>query len=73
MTITLHIDGQPHTVPAGCNVSAALAHAGLAERAAPFCGMGQCQACRVTIDGIAQRLACMTPAVDGMTIATAPC
>ena len=71
LTLTLWINGQAATVPAGCSVVAALAHAGaVTESCAPFCGMGQCQACRVTIDGVAHRLACMTPAVDGMHIET---
>lgn len=76
--IVLQIDGHPHAVPAGCSVAAALAHAGLSatrysvsgQPRAAFCGMGQCQECRVTIDGIADRLACMNPATAGMVIAT---
>ena len=71
LTLTLRINGQAASVPAGCSVAAALAHAGAAiEACAPFCGMGQCQACRVTIDGVVQRLACMTPAAEGMVIET---
>lgn len=70
MKIVLTLNGQPQAVPAGCSVIAALAHAGLGLACAPFCGMGQCQACRVTIDGVAERLACMTPARPGMRIET---
>ncbi len=71
MTLRLRINGQPASVPAGCSVAAALAHAGAASEAcAPFCGMGQCMACRVTIDGVAHRLACMTPAAEGMVVET---
>jgi NADH dehydrogenase/NADH:ubiquinone oxidoreductase subunit G len=71
MTLTLQINGQTASVPVGCSVIAALAHAGaVTDACAPFCGMGQCQACRVTIDGVAQRLACMTPATEGMVIET---
>lgn len=71
MMLTLTIDGQPVSVPAGCSVAAALAHANaLTQACAPFCGMGQCMACRVTIDGVAHRLACMTPAAEGMLIET---
>lgn len=74
----LSIDGQTHEIPAGCSVAAALAHAGLAhtrssesgQPRAAFCGMGQCQECRVRIDGIADRLACMTPAAEGMVVLT---
>ena len=74
----LLINGLSHDVPAGCNVAAALAHAGLVhtrlsesgQPRAAFCGMGQCQECRVRIDGIADRLGCMVPARDGMVIET---
>ena len=77
----LSIDGQIHEIheiPGGCSVAAALAHAGLAhtrvsetgQPRAAFCGMGQCQECRVRIDGIADRLACMTPAAEGMVVLT---
>jgi predicted molibdopterin-dependent oxidoreductase YjgC len=34
------------------------------------CGMGQCQECRVTIDGSKHRLACQTPCRTGMVIRT---
>ena len=76
----LSINGQAHEVPEGCHVAAALAHAGLAhtrrsasgQPRAAFCGMGQCQECRVRIDGVAHRLACMTLAVAGMVIETEP-
>ena len=74
----LIINAQTHEVPDGCSVAAALAHAGLAhtrvsesdQPRAAFCGMGQCQECRVRIDGIAERLACMTPAREGMVVET---
>jgi predicted molibdopterin-dependent oxidoreductase YjgC len=76
--ITVLINGQARSVPAGCNVAAALAHAGLSatrrsltgEPRAAFCGMGQCQECRVNIDGVAHRLGCLTPVKDGMKIIT---
>jgi D-hydroxyproline dehydrogenase subunit gamma len=76
--LLLQINGEPHAVPAGCSVAAALAHAGLhatrrsasGQPRAAFCGMGQCQECRVCIDGVAHRLACMTPAGAGMHIET---
>ncbi|WP_310390182.1 2Fe-2S iron-sulfur cluster-binding protein [Roseateles sp.] len=76
--ITVFINGRPSLVPLGCNVAAALAHAGLAgtrrslggQARAAFCGIGQCQECRVSIDGLAHRLGCLTPAKDGMRIGT---
>jgi sarcosine oxidase subunit alpha len=33
-----------------------------------FCGMGICYDCLVTIDGVPNRRACMTPVEDGMEI-----
>ncbi|MCV2361503.1 (2Fe-2S)-binding protein [Paucibacter sp. TC2R-5] len=76
--ITVYINGQAQRVPAGCSVAAALAHAGLnlsrrsltGQPRAAFCGMGQCQECRVSIDAVANRLGCLTPAKDGMKIMT---
>jgi hypothetical protein len=35
-----------------------------------MCGMGQCQECRVTIDGVPHRLACMVRCREGMVIET---
>jgi sarcosine oxidase subunit alpha len=35
-----------------------------------FCGMGVCQECRVTVDGVADRRACMTAVRDGMEVVT---
>ncbi|MDI4633036.1 (2Fe-2S)-binding protein [Pelomonas sp. V22] len=74
------INGQDHELEAGLSVAAALARAGVAtfrhslqgEPRAPLCGMGICQECRVRIDGRDQRLACMTPALDGMSVETGP-
>jgi len=74
--VSIQINGRAVSVPSGCNVAAALALAGEnssrrsssgAARAA-FCGMGQCQECRVEIDGSPHRLACMTPVRAGMCI-----
>jgi predicted molibdopterin-dependent oxidoreductase YjgC len=78
--ITIYLNGHAVQVPGGCNVAAALAQAGLSatrrsetgQARAAFCGMGQCQECRVSIDGHAHRLACLTPARAGMRIETQP-
>lgn len=35
-----------------------------------FCGMGVCQDCLVTVDGVPNQRACMTPARAGMRVAT---
>lgn len=76
MRVNLHIDGQPVAVPPGCTVAAALAIAGngaartsvRGEPRAPLCGMGVCQECRVSVDGLRQ-LACQTLCRDGMQVA----
>ena len=36
----------------------------------PLCGMGVCQECRVTIDGVRHRLACQTLCEAGMDVVT---
>jgi predicted molibdopterin-dependent oxidoreductase YjgC len=44
---------------------------GASETAAGgFCGMGVCQECRVTVDGVPDRRACMTDVRDGMEVVT---
>jgi sarcosine oxidase subunit alpha len=35
-----------------------------------FCGMGVCQECRVTVDGMPDRRACMTLVREGMEVLT---
>jgi hypothetical protein len=37
-----------------------------------FCGMGACFECRMVIDGLPNRRACMTPAAPGMRVARNP-
>jgi len=74
-TLNLVIDGEPCDVPAGISVAAALALAGncatrssvSGERRAPFCGMGVCQECRVTVNG-RRILACQTECQPDMVI-----
>lgn len=76
-TVHLWVDGAAVAVPDGASVVAAVAGVtqcfrrsqGGAPRA-PLCGMGVCFECRVTIDGEAHALACMTPAREGMRVAT---
>ena len=77
-TVHIHIDGQAVAVPAGSSVAAALAShprgcsrvSVSGEPRAPFCGMGICHECRVTIAGRRQ-LACQTVCQGGMRIDTA--
>jgi predicted molibdopterin-dependent oxidoreductase YjgC len=73
----LSIDGQTLRVADGTTVAAALMSAGdycsrtsiSGQRRAPLCGMGICQECRVSIDGL-RRLACQTVCRDGMCVET---
>lgn len=77
--VTIQADGRELRVAAGVTVAAALLDAGIVafrrsvsgEPRAPVCGMGTCFECRVTIDGVAHRRACLVPVADGMRIATA--
>lgn len=76
--VTVFVDGQPVSVPAGVSVVAALALADAmctrvsvsGEPRFALCGMGQCQECRVCIDGRVHRLACQAACADGMRITT---
>lgn len=78
MSINITVNGQAVTVPAEITVAAALALQGYGstrqsasdQPRRAFCGMGQCMECRVTIDGQAHRLACMTPVWPQMCIET---
>lgn len=76
--VRVRVNGKPVDVPAGCSVAAAIARAGVAstrcsvdgQPRAPLCGMGVCFECRVRIDGLDQRRACMTPVRNGMRVDT---
>ncbi|HEY0065097.1 MAG TPA: (2Fe-2S)-binding protein [Telluria sp.] len=76
--VSVTIDGQAVQVAAGTSVIGALMLAGrmctrrsvTGEARFALCGMGQCQECRVTIDGRAHRLACQERCVAGMDIVT---
>lgn len=78
-TVSLSVDGKPVTAFAGDSVAAALLSAGiLACRAtpvsgaprAPYCMMGVCFECLVTIDGVGSRQACVARVRDGMRVET---
>lgn len=79
-TVTIVADGRALPVPAGMSVAAALLGAGVrafrrsvtgAERG-PLCGMGVCYECRVTIDGVPHRRACLVTVADGLRVSTVP-
>ena len=77
-SITLQIDGQAVTAFEGETIAAVLLARGqrVFRRSAGgqprglFCGMGICYDCLVTVNGTANRRACMTPAADGMVVET---
>ncbi|WP_244851688.1 2Fe-2S iron-sulfur cluster-binding protein [Caballeronia sp. SL2Y3] len=80
-SLTVRIDGRALSVASGSSVLAAVALAaggtGFVTRRSvsgdargPLCGMGICQECRVTIDGVRHRLACQTLCAQGMSVET---
>jgi predicted molibdopterin-dependent oxidoreductase YjgC len=77
--ITLEIDGTPVHARAGDTVAAALLLAGRNDcrrtpvsgaARGPYCLMGVCFECLVSIDGVANRQACMEPVRAGMVVQT---
>ena len=77
--VALTVDGKPVRAMNGDTVAAALLAAGIdhcrttpvtgAPRA-PYCLMGVCFDCLVTIDGVGSRQACLVPVREGMTVET---
>lgn len=77
--IGLTVDGHQVACRAGDTVAAALLAAGVdhcrttpvsgAPRG-PYCLMGVCFDCLVTIDGVGSRQACLVPVRDGMAVET---
>jgi predicted molibdopterin-dependent oxidoreductase YjgC len=77
-SVKLLVDGHELLAPEGVSVAAALLAAGhaavrrtpvTASPRGPWCLMGACFDCLVTIDGIDGVQACLTPVRDGMAIA----
>ena len=78
-TLTLTVDGKAIRAHIGDTVAAAMLAAGI-ERfrttpvsqspRAPYCLMGVCFDCLVTIDGVGSRQACLVPVREGMAIET---
>src|SRR5215472_11258246 len=77
--LTVVINGVAAQAREGDSVAAALLAAGhLACRTtavsgvprAPYCLMGVCFDCLVTIDGVGNRQACLVPVHEGMTVET---
>lgn len=77
--VGIRVDGVAHTARAGDTVAAALLAAGIvacrttpvaASPRGPYCLMGVCFECLVTIDGRPNQQGCLVEVVDGMCIDT---
>lgn len=75
----LIFDGEPVEFRPGQTVGGALTAVGVVSwrttthRGAPrglFCGIGVCFDCLITVDGVPNQRACLTPARDGMRVET---
>jgi predicted molibdopterin-dependent oxidoreductase YjgC len=72
----IEVDGRPVSAEPGQTVAAALLGAGITvfrhtPTGAPrgvFCGMGVCFDCLVTVDGLTDQRACITPVRPGMRV-----
>ena len=77
-SISIVVDGIAIRVAPDVSLAAALVNAGIrtTRRSAggdprgPLCGMGSCFECRVTVDGVAHRRACLEAVRGGMTVDT---
>ena len=76
-TVNVRVNGEPVLAPQGASVATALLGAGhratrdtpVAGRPrGPWCLMGSCFDCLVTIDGVDDVQACLTPVREGMSI-----
>jgi hypothetical protein len=75
--VVVHVDGRAVEMPAGASVAAAVARvtpffrrSSSGAHRAPLCGMGVCFECRVCIDEIDHRRACMVRVRAGMRVRT---
>jgi aerobic-type carbon monoxide dehydrogenase small subunit (CoxS/CutS family) len=75
--VCIRIDGIAHDASTAQTLAAVLmaSHASArlsvtGEKRTPFCGMGVCGECRVTVDGESSVLACLVACRDGMQVET---
>jgi hypothetical protein len=75
--VTIRIDGAAHTALEGQSLAGLLMSLQIPARASvngeprtPFCGMGVCGECRVSVDRDAAVLACLVGCRDGMSVET---
>lgn len=78
-TVPFMLDGRPVDGRAGDTVAAALLAAGVetcrssavgGEPRAPYCMMGVCFECLVTVDGVGNQQGCLVALRPGMTVET---
>ena len=78
-TLTLKVDGKSIRARIGDTVASAMLAAGIVQNRTtpvsgaprgPYCLMGVCFECLVTIDGVGSRQGCMVQAREGMIVET---
>ena len=78
-SLTIEVDGKRVQARPGDSVAAAMLAAGQAicrstpvtgAARAPYCMMGVCFECLVTIDGVGNRQSCLIPVREGMQVDT---
>jgi len=77
--VAITVDGKSVSARAGDTVAAAMLAAGIdhcrttpvtGAARAPYCLMGVCFDCLVTVDGVGSRQGCLMPVRQGMTVET---
>ena len=77
--VAITVDGRQIAARAGDTIAAALIAAGIGHcrttpvsgaPRAPYCLMGVCFECLVTVDGVGSRQCCLVPVRDGMAVET---
>ncbi len=80
-TVTFTFDGVPVQALEGECLAAALWASGIRilrhsfsgrQPRGMYCGVGHCYECRVTVNGVRDRRACLTPVVAGMDVRSQP-
>lgn len=74
--VEIHFEGTRVTAHEGESLGAALLAAGIrtlrisrqGEPRGLYCAIGQCLECRVTVEGVGTRRACLTPVEPGMVV-----
>ena len=78
-SVSISVDGRKIEARAGDTVAAALLAAGIetcretpvtGAARGPYCMMGVCFDCLVTIDGVGNRQGCLVPVAGGMKVET---